>query len=200
MSLITVFGTKDFLSFTSDGRLNANSESVREDYKKILRLSDDIVIGATGSHNQAKSLFEISPYWLKESKNDIEIFANTIRSIVLSDIPKNKFPRIDLHIVVGGINLNNEIAVYVFTNDPDFLLQTQILLEDTKYYLALGKSSALDKLENLIEGEKGISIERIKEIQRIVNSQIAATDNTVNEVTFNEIITKLIWKHKCLTT
>ncbi|ALC80454.1 Ntn hydrolase family protein [Bacillus gobiensis] len=189
MSLITVVATKDFISIMSDGRLSDGENPVGEEYKKILKVSDKIIIGATGSHNQSKSLLSISSYWLNQSQGSIEIFANNIRKVILEDIPKSKFKRIDLHIVICGLNELNEIVFYVFTNDEKFAIE-KVVMHQKVGYLALGKKGTVDKLEELINLRGYSSIDTIKEIQQEVNSLITEIDYSVNNNTFHEFISR----------
>ncbi|WP_110935392.1 hypothetical protein [Salipaludibacillus neizhouensis] len=56
MSLITLVATKELISIMSDGRLCEGDKVYQEDFKKIAMISDNIVLGATGNHEEAKSL------------------------------------------------------------------------------------------------------------------------------------------------
>lgn len=190
MSLITLVGTHNFISVMSDGRLYDSGKEavVKEDYEKISKVTNNIIIGATGSHLQARSLLEIAPYWAQKAENDIEVFTNYIRNRVLEDIPKSKHPNKVLHIVIAGINKTNDLILFTFTNDESTKLERYLLKTlRSPVYLALGKAGAIDILKQHVISNS-ININNVKEAQIITNEKISLADITVNTETFHEYI------------
>lgn len=190
MSLITVVATDNYVSFMSDGRLtNKDGQPLNEHYKKILKVSDEIIIGAAGNHKQACILFENAAYWFQEAEGDIQKFVNNMQNWILTSIPRIRYPNINLQVAVGGINESQQISIFCFNNHETKNMKSKFLiLRNEISYLVLGSTSATKNLRNLINSNTDRTIDRIIRVQEKTNLEISQIDLTVNSITFNDYI------------
>lgn len=173
----------------SDGRAyDSNKDEIhQDDFKKFFKLSSDVIIGATGSALQAKSLFKISNYWFEKAGEDIKNFAKIIRAVVLEDVPLKEGSNIAMHVMICGRNRIGESSIFTFTNDPDVDLTSAAF--KTNGYLCLGDKRASSILNAETDCVDLLTVDKATEIQKRVNNTIAdLTPKTVNKVVFQEVI------------
>lgn len=192
MSLASIIATDKFISFLSDGRVvNIDDNSiVKEDYSKVHRINDKIVIAITGSKDVSDTILG------NLDKFDLTDFGPFGISILegLKTIPT--FPK--SHIIIGGINAKGNIAYTRFDTYSDGIrvidipiggIDGQVLFNGTNIDFNI-KDRFESKVQNVVNAGVTINPTTSIKIQTELNNEVALQDYTVNTTVFSELVIK----------
>ena len=192
MSLISLIATENFISFMSDGRAidTEKNEIDTENYKKITKVNDKIIIGIAGNKGTSQLLNEILHRYDQQNARS---FANSMFNELIKNA--NEKITVSMHILIGGLDEQGKIFYTGFSNDSTELIE----INPTNGVISHGCNESSSDLEisnfsrfkQLIEKNKyqvSKNIKGAKVIQEKLNAQVSMFDNSVNNKLFHEYI------------
>lgn len=192
MSLVSFIATKNFISYVSDGRVTdtANDIVLSEDYKKVHKLNNNVIIGIVGNYNASKIILENLNAFKIE---DAEICAKSMFEM----LGKGKV-KTDMVISIGGIDAKGEIYYTGFHANSQELLEIRPIFNEIRFGTTLNSTQEdlnpnqiITNMINLrVNDYKSFNSNVAFEIQRDLNITIAEKDKSVNKVLFQEVIYK----------
>lgn len=129
MSVIVNVCSSDFSIMVSDNRLvrfddSGTIEVVSENYRKIHRINENVLIGFTGDAVHCQNIFD------KITKNNVQrLTLEQTKNIVKSELNKNKVNELGIRIIISGRQSNGNFITYAIDSNNDF---DEILYEPNK--------------------------------------------------------------------
>lgn len=189
MSLISFIATDKFISFMSDGRVTdtERNEILTEDYKKILKVNEQIIIGIGGNYKAAEILQDyVKTFNIHDAKN----FAHSL----FNELGNGKVHK-EMHIFIGGLDDRNRIYYTGFSQGSTELIEINPVYGTNRY--GCMESSVIKKVTNndllgklMDQNRRILRVKDAKQIQEKLNAQVSMIDRSVGTKTFHEYIKK----------
>ncbi|PHA10355.1 hypothetical protein COE65_14275 [Bacillus sp. AFS051223] len=197
MSLISIVATKKFVSFVSDGRGTKEGEIIYEDYRKVFKINDKVIIGIAGD----SSVIEILIPQIHNIE-DLDLSnAKSCAHSLFNMLGNNKIKNKDMTIMVGGLDDLDNIYYAGFIHSSTKL--DEVIPEGenvrcgstiTEKTNALNPNAILQKLiKNSIQSYEellGFTSNDSFNVQKEFNHFISEKDDSVNNHLFQEVICK----------
>ena len=190
MSIVQAYITKNFVVVGGDKRaMTTNKEIASENFKKIVRINKNIIIGMTGSITGNYVLFSEfinEDLSLKNNNYDEITYKNMIEKITKSYYDNNNYlQKESIHSLICGWNGEKFLATTYFTKDKDVKLNKPIEVypqdEDSVKVINCGENQHyLDVLE-LKNKMPCTNILQFKNLFKDVLHIGITYDNTINE-------------------
>lgn len=180
MSIVLVAAMSNFALLMSDGRVSNKTLGVaQEDYKKLLRVSENICIGFTGHQKGCEETISVL-------KNDM-CYMDIVNSLHKKAQEVHSVYSDKMIMCVVGFNEDGNMSVYYFSSD-DFILKP--------YHPKKGKVS-LVSLEPIpttiyVDNCNSSTVKSLDDYCRLMYktiSDVSKINPTVNNFTFSELIT-----------
>jgi hypothetical protein len=185
VTFISVVARKSFITLMTDGRVSWSSAEVdQENFKKFKKVSNDQFIAFSGHKELCENVVNQIEY--THLCYNLYDLSTLIYDAINGDGYHKQF---HLFFVIGGIDVNNEISLYVIDNHKNFLLFKPTDENDLKYTFT--NHPQLDQKFNELLDETGsdTAMDCIK-AQKLLNDIVANIDDTVNTNTFELSIEK----------
>ena len=191
MSFVSVIAREDFITVVSDGQVSRGNMVVQSDYKKFTKISDKQFIAFTGTKEFCEGLvneIEFNRNGLHNLYNIVENLDKNIRTI-----PCQSYV---VMFAVGGVGESGNIEFHTINNNPSESIRSFSPKGDGLSYAFLHNgdlSSKINLQSKLIEyiGRIGFNTpNKCIRAQKLLNSDVAKIDDTVNNVTFDLTIKK----------
>ncbi|HDR5270637.1 hypothetical protein E8M24_32055 [Bacillus thuringiensis] len=199
MSLISIIATDKFISFVGDGRAtNLDGSIAHENYQKVFKITDKIIIGMAGSAALVEAL-------MPRIKNNPDIDLENAKSCAhsLFDILGNgKVDNKDISLLIGGLDDLNRIYYAGFIQNSTTLEEISLNTYGIRCASTVNDQTLQLNpnliLQNLISNSITTQDEFSKfntqsafKIQEKFNYFISENDKSVNNNLTHEIIFKL---------
>jgi len=189
VSIVIGLAMENFIIMMSDGRVSKANTILKEDYKKLFRFNKNICIGFTGSQDLCESILnELSSIINEEIKLEqiCDFLINSAiekkNNIFIADIFKCSF-------LIGGISDTNEIIIYRFNSENNFILE-KMNSKGTELSYNICSNTVDNKMfENFLRAKKICTSlqEYVLLIEEFID-KVAKIDPSVNTNKYNEII------------
>lgn len=195
MSFVSVIITEHYISFATDGRFTSlTGQVIQEDYKKIKKLNDNLVVAFAGDSLEC----EASIKGLEELINHVPRnnigFNIELISTLMKQIIRDKFGNSKVFLSIGGINMENALEVTVFSSISDDLHSFSPKGNNLNHFY-FGNNMDVVKEKMVYEDfakkvVKANTPENAFIVQKQINDLVASFDSTVNCNVMNRIIKK----------
>jgi hypothetical protein len=191
MSFVSVIAGVDFLSIMTDGRVTLGTTIWQEDYPKLKKINDNIVIGFAGH------------------KEYIEILLNALNLTVVSqgnimkcarDIQKvinefDNFKNSKMVFILGGVNSNDQIEVVIVSStdaEPRQFIPENSEEKLMSCYAFNLKNTVISykDLNNLLYEFIVVEDNHLINAQKKLHEYVADIDVSCNKNIFHEVISK----------
>ncbi|WP_315069276.1 hypothetical protein [uncultured Clostridium sp.] len=186
MSIVSILATTKYISVMTDGRVTGDDgEIVNECYIKVIRPSENTFIAFTGRTGLFEQLIEGCDFGNSDNYEDItKCVYERFSKIIIKDI--------NLAIVVGGKDKNNELGYNFFSNFGHELTHIKPNEDNELERVLLAKVEyGIDNLLEILIKYIGFdTANKAIAIQSIIHDFEAIYDITVNANKYNVLIEK----------
>jgi len=191
MSLVSIVATELFLCVVCDGRVMDHTKNpVKEDFKKFIVPCDGGVIAFAGGKEPSIEFIYQSGL-ASATKDDLTSvdFANKINK----ELIRSPLSAFKIMLAFGGIDSKGTIAFHTFSSlEPKVQRYTPVGNDISFAFLHNGENVDLDFGAALLDGFKSMgglcSPDTTIKAQTMLNSRVAAIDDSVNDNTFSHVI------------